>query len=53
MAGTLNSPKTAVINGDDLAAALADRTTVALVADACAYGDALVAAGKDHSLWRE
>jgi hypothetical protein len=46
----LNSPKTAVINGDDLAAALVDRTTAALIADACAYGDSLAASGKDHSL---
>jgi len=50
MAGTLNSIKTTVIDGDDLAAAVTDPKVAALIDDACSYGDSLAASGKDHSL---
>ena len=50
MASTVNNTKTTVINGDDLASALNDPRIAVLVDDACAYGAALAAAGKDHSL---
>jgi hypothetical protein len=46
----LNANRTTVVDGDDLVDAACDPKVADLVISALAYGDALAASGKDHSL---